>query len=253
MKRLIFVYLYRFRGEPVYVGQSCNPKRRHRQHLDPNGHCTPFEISLQKNESGFTQEIVDQCEDVPCGKKINSLENSSMDKFGTYQPATGRGFNFGRAEKFGNHTKNTFVALQSAAKAGQRKHDSDPQQKAARLLGLEKARARPGWKTNKAIQLSITMKELHKNPIFRAASIARLKKANSRPEVKAKKRKANLRRALKNHRTRGRYNRGLCSFHQKYETCGRKHAKGFVRCKHHMKLDAKRRTRYMARKIAGLI
>lgn len=114
----MYIYLYLFRGKPVYVGQASDVKKRHSQHIQ-NKDSSPFEKFVRRsNRKKFTLKIIDKIRDVPGGRRINRLENDAMDLFGTYFPESGKGWNFGRAGEFGNYTEATRAAWLNAHKAG---------------------------------------------------------------------------------------------------------------------------------------
>lgn len=113
---LIYIYLYCFQGEPVYVGQTCNLEQRDRRHsrrID-----SPFDAVLQFfGRENFSLEIIGQVEDVPHGEKANDLENEMMDRFGTYRINTGKGYNIARARGPRDFTEEDWKARQDILRA----------------------------------------------------------------------------------------------------------------------------------------
>lgn len=112
--RTIFIYLYRYLGEPIYVGQALDPESRDRSHI--NSRVSSFEKFMALNgRNNFSIEVVNQIYDVPLGILACSLENEMMDKFKTYRPGV-PGFNQARAGF--NTTLESFRAQHAATKAG---------------------------------------------------------------------------------------------------------------------------------------
>ena len=92
----VFIYLYRLAGDPQYIGQAVDVKRRDDRHCKRQESFFDRVLSFFGREN-FTLEVVGQIEDCPQGKLANALENQMMDKFQTYRPDHGRGWNLGRA------------------------------------------------------------------------------------------------------------------------------------------------------------
>lgn len=160
MIRPIYIYLYRYRGEPRYVGQTPNVENRDRVHCRSTK--SSFERFLaREGREKFTLEIVGQVEDVPNGKFAAALEIEMMDKFGTYRPGE-IGFNHGRF--IGNLTEAKFTAQYAAQRAGLKEAMSRPEVKAHILKA-----ARDRW-----------------TPEFKE----RMKEVNARPEIRARRKEA---------------------------------------------------------------
>ena len=119
MIRMIYIYLYRYLGEPRYVGQTPDIERRDRAH-QKNRTPSSFERLLANaGREKFTLEIIGQVEDLPHGAKANELENRMMDQFVTYRPGE-LGFNQSRAG-IGNHlTEERYAAMRASQSAFQK-------------------------------------------------------------------------------------------------------------------------------------
>lgn len=100
----IYIYLYKFKGMPVYVGQTPNLKRRDREHRKDKRKIVPFDGFLREcSAEDITLSIVGLTLDIPQGIKANSFENDMMDEYGTFQKPGA--FNFMRAGTFYNNYK----------------------------------------------------------------------------------------------------------------------------------------------------
>ena len=188
----MYVYLYRLRGEPMYVGQAANVKRRDYQHRkNKDKLITPFDKFLQKiGRDKFTLETIGKCEDWPRGIKINTLENAKMDEYGTFYPESGRGWNFGRAEQYGgNRTEQSFESWKVAQAASMKKLWDDPEYRASQTARFKKMNADPKFKAAQAARRSAANKVMYANPEFKAAqsirSFARMTKMHNDPKFKA--------------------------------------------------------------------
>lgn len=145
----------------MYVGQTVDIERRDWKHLNETNPI-PFDKFLRRTgRNNFTIEIVASVVDVSRGSLANALENIAMDEFRTFFPESRCGYNFTRANVFGDFTTEMHEAKRAAQIA---------------------ARSSIEWKTEK----SKTMKEIWGRPDFKRKMLA----YRASPESRAKKSKA---------------------------------------------------------------
>ena len=105
--QVIYIYLYRYLGEPRYVGQSPDVERRDKRHIkDRKSSFEKFMAEVGRDK--FTLEIIAQVDDIPIGPLACALENEMMEKFRTYRPSV---YGFNQAKVSGlNASEDVFKA-----------------------------------------------------------------------------------------------------------------------------------------------
>jgi hypothetical protein len=182
LTRFIYCYFCIITGLPEYTGSAWDVEFRDKRHCRDNE--IPFDREIaSRGRDSFRLETVDSVTANTKSEVLTlavQLENQWMDKLQTFQPESGRGYNFMRAFVVFDDEA-AYQGWKDAQAAGAARNAADPEWKAAHAAGAARGASRPEWKAAHAARLA----KMHADPEWQKNHAIALVKTHAAPEWKA--------------------------------------------------------------------